>query len=130
MECIVRTGMEKSANTAVDIDVLKRKYAKLNCPGTIKLIEFLSTNGKDLVEIGSSSIDLAGVTMGPFSIENALRLQELHIGSRLNNVSPLQWLTYLSDGLDKVDPEQVVAFDGVCAEFATASTAVERDDVF
>ncbi len=130
LESIVQTGIERRISIPIDINSLKRKYAELGCPGTVKLIEFLSADGKEIQEIGSSSIDVAGVTIKPFSVENALSLQELHIGSRRSNVSPLQWLTYLADGLDKVTPEQIKIFNDICLEFATTQEAVRRDDIF
>lgn len=118
LEGIVRSGREKEADRIVNVNYLKERYAKLGCLGVVKLITYLISKESDVTEIGSGSIDWYGVTSGPFSPENAQSLQELYIGSHHAHLTPLQWLSYLSDGIETVIPEQRKAFDDICEELA------------
>ena len=130
-EGIVRTGHEKTREVRVDLPKLKRIYTGAQCLNVANLVEYLATNGAGVREIGSGSIDLAGVSKGEFSMEDALSLQELYIGNPHRNITPLQWLTYLADGLSNLLPEQVRVFDEICGDLYLMATAAEitRDDL-
>ncbi len=133
IEMIVRTVHERHPSKVLYFDDLVSRYKKLECFGVVKLIECLVIEKrKGLRQIGSSSIDFSGVTNGEFSIEAAMLLQELYIGNPKLGIEPLNWLFYLSEGVGKLIPEQIKAFDEVCADFAVISNAiaVERRDVF
>lgn len=115
LESIVRAGHEKTRNVVVDVASLKRTYAELNCPGVVKFIDFLISDD-ELQEIGSGSIDLAGVAHKPATVERMMSLQELYIGNPRLGLTPLQWLTHLSRGLSGVPPAQIKIFDRFCGE--------------
>lgn len=122
LESIVRTGRERTANLVVDVEKIKKTYAEIDCKNTIKLVEFLELDGQRIQELGSGSIDFAGVTRGAFTIEAARSLQELYIGNPRKGLTPLLWLAYLAEGIQNVLPEQVNAFDEICGEFLAMST--------
>ncbi len=124
LESIVRTGRERKQNVTVDVEKLRSIYGELGCASVVRLIEFLASDKGGIQELGSGSIDLAGATQEPFSIEGAMSLQELYIGNPRTNLSPLQWLMYLAEGIQAVVPEQRKVFDEICRDFLAMHAAV------
>lgn len=85
------------------------------CPNAALLMGIMVDDS--ILSIGSKSIDLYGVTQGPFSMENAMSLQSIQIGSQKNGITPLRWFTALSKGFDEITEEQRGMFDEICESF-------------
>lgn len=135
LETLVRTQHENNWNIAVDVEALKAAYGKLECRGVVQLIDVLAREGeRELRELGSGSIDFAGVTKGPFSLEAAMSLVALYIGNPKLGITPLQWLTYLSVGFHTMIPIQRKAFSDICENLAAVHDAphipLELDGIF
>lgn len=130
IEMIVRTAHERHPSKVLYFDDLVSRYKRLNCVGVLELIKFLvSEKEKGIQEIGSGSIDfLWVVTKKEFSIESAMSLLELYIGNPKLGITPLQWLFYLSEGLGKLIPEQIKAFDDFCGEITRIEEVIKKGD--
>lgn len=78
---------------------LIKYYKQLNCPGIIKMIEYLfSQEGQKMVSLGSSSlglsevINLPGLSEGEKMAIAEERIYKLHLGSKQRSETPLQTL--------------------------------------
>ena len=91
-------------------------FIAAGCPGIAAVVEYLGTKkGKDLQEFGSGSIMPVGQTIDtPFSMEAAMGLHELYIGSRRSKLTPLQWLGYFSQIVDSVPPDARAVVNEIC----------------
>ena len=129
-QSIVRTGMERESNIKVDAGVLEEFFHNLNLHGIGKLINLLSANESSMgiKEFGFSSIDFTGVLNGAFTFEAAKKLVSLYIGLPKFNVTPLQWLAYLSKGVNSISQEHLVALDDVADGYVTIMTAFLNRD--
>lgn len=128
-QSIVRTGIERNTNIKVNVKKLKKVFADQGYSGVVELINALSTKlGREVREVGFGSIDFLGVMNGPLTLEAINTLQSLYIGLPRLGVSPLQWLTYLSQGLENIPKEMIVAFDEVSGGFAKFLTAIHNGD--
>lgn len=129
IEMVVRTAHERHPSKVLYFDDLVSRYTRLECAGVLKLIDFLTDEKeRNLTQLGSGSIDFAGVISGEFSMEAAMSLQEIYIGNPKLGITPLQWLFYLSEGLGKLKPEQIKAFDDFCGEIARIEEVIKNGD--
>ncbi len=122
IETIVRRELEISSET-MEPEILKACFVLHHCDNVAKLVDAIIA--ADIQSIGSASIDFLGVADAPFSIGNAMSLQEIRIGSR--NHTPLQWLTALSKGFQELSLEQKKAFDEICQNLHSFHTAKVTD---
>jgi hypothetical protein len=87
-------------------------------PALAQMVLWLMTDeGADIAILGSGSIDLDQVTQGEFTIESALRLQELYIGNARLEIKPLAWLSYLAQRVEEIPHETRGTLDRVMGEF-------------
>lgn len=126
-ENIVLGRRERKGDVVINVTDLKQRYTELGCLGTVKLIEFLeSEEGKEGTQIGSGTIDFSDDDHEEYFrkvFTGEKPLLSLYIGNPNINVTPLQWLTYLAEGLGDVIPEQIKAFDYICYELAMVITS-------
>ena len=122
---IVFSEYRKNKVFDVDYQTLIEFFSSFNCSGVVSLIKtFQLFDGSGAYEFGSHSIDLYGVTDGPFSFENARTLICLKIGNIKMGITPSQWMSYLSRGFEQLSQLQMVGFDDVCDDFAKINQAV------
>ena len=116
-------GYDRTRNIKVDVPALKEKYAGLDCPHVVELIDYLNSEGRNLLEIG--------VSISPDGMSGELTLvsPRMRIGSVRGNVSPLQWLAYVSE-LPGALPEKMQAFDLFCGALLIDAPEIDRGDVF
>jgi len=87
-----------------------------------------------LQQIGSGTINLSGD--GPDEYFSKLfsggSRYGLYIGGTIIkikkikiNLTPIQWLGYLAEGLEEFIPEQIKAFDEICGELGEVLTTAE-----
>lgn len=88
----------------------------------------LSETSRKLLEFGSGSIDLEQVTQRKFTIETALRLQELYIGDVRRNIRPITWLCYLARRFDDVPPELRLILERVISEMVRIQKSIAKHD--
>jgi len=133
---MVRGQQEKQRNLIVDVERLKEKYKKLDCPGVIKLIEYLdSERGRKIKELATNTINFGEQTDDEFfgSIMKEGRFpMGISIGNVNRGIRPMQWLAYLAESLlygkDDISKEQINAFDDICEELVIASMAGDKGE--
>ncbi len=104
-------------------------YREHGCRNVSRLVEHLEklrNEGMELAVVGSGSIDLEGATNGPFSPENAARLQDLCIGIYHLDMPSLAWLGYLARAIGKVPRELIPTFDMVCGNIIDIDQRAEN----
>lgn len=122
---IVWSEYEKERVSELDAQKLADFFSSLKCNGVVKFIDTINVpHEKGLFECGSHSIDFYGVTKGAFSFENAMSFVSLMIGSRKKQVTPLEWLSYLARGFDRLSEVQRSGFNDVCNDFGKLNEAV------
>lgn len=129
LQRIVLEEHSKSPQVVEDVETVKSVYAEAGCHNVVLLIQHLAAkdaDGMGVAVIGSGSIDIAGLINETSSLGDALQLQELYLGIAVLSIDPVEWLTYLARGLDRVPPELYPAFDLVCDSFLAFDR--EHDD--
>ena len=122
---MVRASYEKTKNITLDKAQLVECYHIFGCEGVVALINMLFSDKRGLCEIGSSSLDFAGVTQGPFSLENAISLSSIYIGNRRKGVTPTKWLSHLSLAFGTLSLVQRDAFDVICQDIVNMENAIK-----
>ena len=116
---IVFSEYEKEKISNPDPQKLADYFSSINCGGIARLINTINIPGEATPhEFGSHSIDFYGVTDGSFSLSNAATLVGVTIGNRRENISPLEWLSYLAKGFEGLSELQRSGFNDVCEDFA------------
>lgn len=122
---IVFSEYEKERVIEVNPQKLAKFFSSFKCGGVARLINSISIPDEIMRdEFGSHSIDFYGVTKGPFSFENAMSLVGITMGSRKKQISPLEWLSYLAKGFDRLSDIQKSGFNDVCEDFALLNEAL------
>lgn len=128
---IVFSEHERQKITAVDTGLLKETFSSFNCSGIVHLIDTIDTPREaEMTEFGSHCIDFLGVVDGPFSFENAMSLVGIMIGSHRKKISPLEWLSYLAKGFDRLSEIQKEGFDVLCEDFAKLNETLASGEGF
>lgn len=115
LQSIVSASWKNNKGLVADQGALIVFYNSQGCENIAKLIQNLLSVG--MLEIGSASIDFLGVAGGPFSLENAMSMQELRIGSRSPWIDSVTWLAHLSEGFAELPTLQKEGLDKVCGNF-------------
>lgn len=127
---IVWSEYEKERVSELDTQKLAELFSSFKCDGIVKFIDTINVpSERGLTECGSHSIDFYGVTKGAFSFENAMSLVGLMIGSQKKKVTPLEWLSYLARGFDRLSEIQRSGFNDVCNDMAKLNEALAADRV-
>lgn len=122
---IVWTEYEKEHISKLDIKDLIDFFSSFKCGGVVRLINTINfPNEKGIFEFGSHCIDFYGVTKGAFSFENAGSLVGITIGSLKMQITPIEWLSYLTKGFDRLSKIQQSGFNDVCNDFGKLNEAV------
>jgi len=113
-----------NASIIIDIEMVKQDFVTAGCQSLALLVEY-AVSAPNVSQFGSGCIDLDGVMAGPFSLENALRIQELYIGIVRYGITPLQWLAYLAHRIEDVPKDHRGTLESLCAELIEAMRAPE-----
>lgn len=123
---IVWSEYEKERISETNAQNLSDLFSSLKCEGVVRFINTVNVpSEKGLFEWGSHSIDFYGVTKGAFSFENAMSLVGLMVGNRKKKVTPLEWLSYLARGFDRLSEIQRSGFNDFCNDMAKLNEALE-----
>lgn len=123
---LVLRKRRENKNVTINVDELIEKYAAFDCLGVVRLIKLLqSDEGRGAQQIGSGTIDLSGGGPDEYfaKILNGGSTCGLYIGEPKVGLTPIQWLSYLAEGLRELIPEQIKAFDEICGDLAVALVA-------
>ena len=115
LQTLVNESIKKNPGLVGDMEALVKFYISEECKNIGELIPHLFTT--ETTEMGSASIDFLGVTDGPFTIENAMSLQELRIGSRRSGINSATWFAHLAEGFANLPKLQKEGLDLVCEAF-------------
>lgn len=117
---IVFSEQKKEALSVIDPKSLEKFFSDLGWSGIAEMIHFIAEAPKEksIAEIGSHCIDFYGITKGPFSFQNARLFVGITIGSKKKGISPLEWLTYLARGFDRLSKLQKSGFNDFCKDIA------------
>ena len=100
----------------------------LSIVAAIDLCDEKRRSGRETIEFGSGTINVRGKNDNDHSFEAFSALQELYIGNRRRNITPLAWFGYLARHLDKVPEDALKIVDNLCGEFVRIEKAIELGD--
>jgi hypothetical protein len=125
--------MNSKSDVEVNLEELSSFYGECECPGVVRLIEFLAGPGSTLSSIGTSTYGLKEILEREYASEEermhdaCFKTRKLHIGG--GGVTPLQHLTIVAKDFNTLPIEAQKKFDVICNDFVQLVNGFESTEV-